>query len=156
MDTKYFSLEIRDNSKIVRIFLALLGISCLGVSVFWIIFNIRNGMGNTTLWITTTFLVVFGAYLVWQSLGYGKRYIAFEEHKIILRNNSFVKPVEMASANIEKIEVFPLKFIIHLKSSEKHLTRLGTSEIERIELLKDELVNFASENNITLEIQNEM
>jgi uncharacterized protein (DUF342 family) len=63
--------------------------------------------------------------------------------------------VDLPAQNIDKIEVFPLKVHIFHKSSKKILIRFGITEPEKIELIKDEIITFASANNIITEIKNE-
>ena len=155
MEKKFFSLETRENNKITRIFQIILGIACICIAVFWIIYNYRSVKADRTLWITVAFLLGFGAFQIFSGLGFISRYIEFDTNIIKLRNNSFLSPVDLSVANIEKIEIFPLKVHIFLKSAKKILIRFGVTDIEKVELIKDELIVFASVNNISMEIKNE-
>jgi hypothetical protein len=64
--------------------------------------------------------------------------------------------MEIYPADVEMIEIYPLKFIVKFRSSKRILTRFGVSDIEKIELIKDEIIKFAADHNILLEIKNEL
>ena len=155
MEKKLISLETRENNKITRIFQIVFGIACIAIAVFWIIYNYRSVKADRTLWITVAFLNGFGAFQIFSGLGFASRYIEFGTDIIRLKNNSILSSVDLAVANIEKIEIFPLKALIFLKSAKKILIRFGVTDIEKVELIKDEMMTFASANNIRLELRNE-
>ena len=155
MENKIFSLEIRENNKVTRIFQTVFGVVCIVIAVFWIIHNYKSVRSDRTLWITVFFLCFFGAYQIYSALGLASRFIGFGTATIRLKNNFLLPAVDLSAQNVEKIEVFPLKVHIFLKSSKKILIRFGVTDTEKIELIKDEIITFASENNITMDIKNE-
>jgi hypothetical protein len=155
MENKIFSLEIRENNKITRIFQIVFGIVCIGISVFWIIYNFRSAIADGTLWISVVFLCGFGAFQIYSGLGLASKYIEFGTGRIRLKNNSLFPSVDLSAENIEKIEVFPLKVHLFPKSSKKILIRFGVTSTDKVELIKDEIITFASVNNIKLDIKNE-
>lgn len=156
MEKKHFSLEMRDENRVTKVFQVILGVACIAIACYWLIYNIKSVKSDGKLWITVIFLIGFGGYLIWTGLGYGYRYIEFTGDMIRLKKNSFLSPVDIKVPDVESIEIYPLKFIVHFKSSETILTRFGVSDIEKIELIKDEIMKFATDNNITAEIKNEM
>jgi hypothetical protein len=156
MEKKHFSLEMRENNRLTMVFQIIFGTLCIAIAIYWLIYNFSAVKSDGTLWITVAFLTGFGAYLVWSGLGYAYKFVEFTEHLIRIRKNSFLPVVEVKSQDIEKIEIFPLKVVIKIKSSVTILLRLGVSNIERIELIKDEFTRFASDHNILFELQNEM
>jgi hypothetical protein len=155
MENKFFSLEMRENNILIRIFQIILGIICLFIAVFWVIYNIQSVKADGTLWITVAFLCGFGAFQIYSGLGYADKFIEFGDDRIRLRKNSLLPVLLIKGEQIEKTEVFPLKVLIILKSSKKILIRFGVTDTEKVELIKDEIITFASANNINLEIKNE-
>jgi hypothetical protein len=101
------------------------------------------------------FLAGFGSYLIWAGLGYSYKFIEFSETKIRIKNNSFLPVMEIRAEEMERIEVFPLKVIIILKSSKKILTRFGVSDTEKVEKIKDEIMKFATDTGIRTDLKNE-
>ncbi len=156
MTLKYISLEVRDNSRLTRIFQLIFGIVCIAVAIYWAILSINELKSGTSVWFTIAFLTCFGGYLVWISMGYGQKFIGFGDGMIRLKKNSFLPPEEIKLSDIEMIEIYPLKFIIRLKSARAVLTRFGVNDVERIELIKDELMKFSTDNNISVELKNEL
>jgi len=155
MEKKIFSLEMNEDNRVTKIFRFLLGILCVTIAVYWLVYNFREGKPDWSSWVSSVFLIFFGAYMVWTSLGYGYNFIEFKEDSIRLKNNSFLPLREFRCSDIEKITVYPLKFVIRLKSSRTVITRFGLSDIERNENIKDEILRFAEANNIPSEIKNE-
>ncbi|MGD0581435.1 MAG: hypothetical protein ABR974_00665 [Bacteroidales bacterium] len=156
MEKKHFSLEMRENNRLIMIFQVLFGLTCVAIAIYWFIYNARSVNPGSTLWVTVIFLTGFGAYLIWSGFGYGIRFIEFTAEKIILKKNAFLSAMEIYPADVEMIEIYPLKFIVKFRSSKRILTRFGVSDIEKIELIKDEIIKFAADHNILLEIKNEL
>jgi hypothetical protein len=155
MEKKHFSLDLRENNMLIRISQIIFGSVCIAVAGYWLVYNIKAVKSDGTLWITVIFITGFGAYLIWSGFGYGHRFIEFTGDMIRMKKNPFLPQIDMIASEVEHIEVYPLKFIIKLKSSKAILTRFGVSDIEKIELIKDEIIIFASDHNIPLEIKNE-
>ena len=155
MEKKHYSLEVRENNRLIRIFQIIFGFVCIAVAGYWLVYNINAVKSDGTLWITIIFITCFGAYLAWSGFGYGSRFIEFADGVIRLKKNSILPPLDIVASEVELIEVYPLKFIVKFKSGKKDLTRLGITDIEKIEMVKDEIISFASVHNIPLEIKNE-
>ena len=156
MEKRHFSLEMRENNRLTRVFQVIFGFLCIAIAIYWLIYNFTSVQSDRTLWITVAFLTGFGGYLIWSGLGYAYKFVEFMENRIRIRKNSFLPAVDLSSEDIEKIEVFPLKVTIARKSSAKILIRFGIGNVERIEQVKDEFTKFASDHNISFEIRNEM
>jgi len=151
METKYFSLEIHSDNRLTRIFRFLLGLFCIIIAGYWLVYNIRTGGNDLTLWITTLFLIIFGTYMVASSFGSCSTFIEFSEENIRIKNNSFLPARTIHAKDILKITVYTLKFKITLKESGSFITRFGMSDLERNELIKEEIISFAERNNIIKE-----
>lgn len=155
MEKKHFSLEMRDENRLTKIFQVILGLACIAIACYWLIYNIRSDKSGT-LWVTVIFLTGFGVYMIWSGFGYGYRFIEFVGDKITLKKNSFLSPVVINAREVGKIEMYPLKFKVIFRSSKMIQTRFGVSDIEKIELIKDEIIKFAADHNIPTEIKNEL
>jgi hypothetical protein len=156
METKYYSLELRENNTLIRVFRIIFGIACIGTAIFWCYYNFRAMKKDYNLWITVFFLSGFGIYLTRSGLGYGQRFIEISGRQIMFRKNSFLKKAEYTATEIEKIEFYPLKVVFSIRTGKKDLLRFGVSDVDKVESIKDDLMKFASENNIETEILNEM
>ena len=155
MGKKIISLEIRENNKLIRISQVIFGLVCLAISIFWFFFNISSSDGQGTLWITVFFLAGFGLFQIYSGLGFAEKYIEFDTGRIKLRINSLLRPSDLKANDISEVIVFPLKIMLIMKSGKKMLIRLGVTNSDRIDLIKDEFTRFATENRIQLEIRNE-
>jgi hypothetical protein len=156
MEKQHFSLEMRDDNMLTRIFKIILGILCLATDCYWLIFNLKAGNSGASVWGTEIFLLFFGSFIIWTGFGYGKRFLEFSVDKITLKKNIFLSPVVLRPSEIEKIELYPLKFHIKVINSKTILTRLGTSDIEKLDLIKEAILGFAEEHGIANEIRNEI
>jgi hypothetical protein len=156
METKYYSLELRENNTLIKVFRIIFGIACIGIAIFWLFYNFKAVRADNNLWITVIFLSGFGIYLVRSGLGYGNRFIEIGNSHIGFRKNSFLKRAEYDAGEIEKIGFYPLKVVFWLRSGKKDLLRFGVTDIEKVESIKDDLMKFATGNNIPGELINEM
>jgi hypothetical protein len=155
MDKKLFSLEIRDDNKLTKIFRIIFGLICFAIAIFWLVYNFRAVKGDRTLWITVAFLVSFGLFQIYAGFGLATKFIEISADKIRLKKNSMLQAVDLYADQIEKMELFPLKVQIYTKSGKKTLLRFGVSNPEKVEEIKDEIIKFASGNTFTFEIKNE-
>jgi hypothetical protein len=156
METKRYSLELRENNTLIKVFRIIFGAACIAIAIFWIFYNLNALKADKNLWITVAFLSGFGIYLFRSGLGYGFRYIEIGNDRISFRKNSFLKKAEYNIQEIEKIGFYPLKVVFHLRTGKKDLLRFGVSDIEKVESIKDDLMAFATENIIGTELVNEM
>lgn len=152
MGKKYYSLSTSENNIFIRIIRILFGIVCVGIAIFWIVYNIKSLKTDGMLWITVIFLSGFGFYQVWSGLGRATRFIEIDDGFIRLKKNPVLPAVTMTTQEIERIELFPLSVAFFMKSKKRILLRFGTTFYETNEKVKDEILSFAELNNIPLEI----
>jgi hypothetical protein len=152
MGINYYSLGSTENNRFVKILQIFFGIVCIGVAVFWLIFNARSLKSDGTLWITIIFLIGFGVYQIWSGLGHTTRFIEISHDSIRLKKNAVLPLVQMLPGEMEKIDFFPLNVIFYLKSKKKILLRFGTIYHETNEKIVDQLIGFAESNNIPFEL----
>jgi hypothetical protein len=155
MEKKYFSLDPKEDSRVVRIFQIVFGILCIIITLFWLIFNIRSGKTDNSLWITIIFLVGFGAYQILSGLGKTKKYIELGPDKIVLKQNSFLPMIQLKAADIEKIEIFPLSINYLLTNRKKINFMFGLSYTDIINPVKEAVMEFAEVNKISVEEKRE-
>jgi hypothetical protein len=151
MGEKLFFLEHRDGSHVTKIFQTVLGVLCIGIAIYWMVFNIKSLKSDTTLWITIAFLIFFGIYQILAGTGKTKKYIETGSEKIVLKQNSVLPPVTLKPGDLEKIELFSLSIIFTMKKSGKIKLRFGVTYTDIIQPVKDEIVQFAELHNIPFE-----
>ena len=155
MEKGYFSLEIRDDNRLTKIFRIIFGLSLCAIAIFWVIFNFGSVKADGTLWITVTFLISFGVFQIFTGFGLATKYIELNTNSIRLKKNSILPVVNLPADQIEKIELFPFKVHFFIRPGKKNLLRFGISDPDKVELIKSEIVNFADSNRLTLEIMTE-
>ncbi|OFY67089.1 MAG: hypothetical protein A2V64_02660 [Bacteroidetes bacterium RBG_13_43_22] len=155
MEKKLFFLELKESSGLTKIFQILLGVLCIIIAIYWLIFNFKSVKADGTLWITILFLVFFGIYQILAGTGRTRKYISTGPEKLVLKQNSVLPPVELNPADIEKIEMFPLSISFKIKNKSRIRFRFGLSYPEIIEPIKNEIVEFADLNIISLEVKDE-
>jgi hypothetical protein len=155
MEIKYFSLDPKEDTRVVRIFQIVFGIFCIIIALFWMIFNIRSGKTDNSLWITIIFLVGFGAYQILAGLGKTKKYIELGPDKIVLKQNSFLPIIQLKAADIKKIEIFPLSINFLLINRKKINFMFGLSYTNIINPVKEAVIEFAEVNKISVEEKRE-
>ncbi len=155
MEKKYFLLEAKDNSRLTKIFQFFLGIVCILIALFWIVFNFSSLKTDNTLWITIIFLIGFGSFEILAGLGKTVKYIEISSESIILKQNSVFPKIELKGKEIEKIEIFPLSIVFLGKNRNRNLLRFGISYAEIIAPVKDAVTEFAGLNNIHVEMKDE-
>jgi hypothetical protein len=155
MEKKYFSLEIRDDNRLTKIFKIIFGLLCFAIAVFWLIFNFRAVRADGTLWISVVFLMCFGIFMIYAGIGFATKFIELNTNILRLKKNSLLPVIDLSASQIEKIELFPLKVHFLARSGKKILLRFGISDPDKVDLIKGEIVGFAESNLITLEIKTE-
>lgn len=151
MEKKYFSLSPVDNGKLVKIIQAAFGVVCIGIAIYWMIFNIRSLKADGTLWITILFLTGFGFYMIWAGLGKASRFIEINTGSIRLKKTILLPASDLPATDIKIIELFPFKVIFFLKSGKNVTLRLSSSFYETNEKIKDAINLFAEEYSIEIE-----
>ena len=155
MEKNYFPLGKMDDNRIVKILQIIFGVACIGMSVWWIIFNLKSSKEDVTLWITTIFLAVFGFYMIWAGLGKAARYIIVNQTDITVKKNSFLSPEDLKAIETARIDIYPLSIVFFNKNGRKYLLRFGTVNYETNEKIIDNIIRFADENNIPYEVKEE-
>ena len=155
MEKKLFFLEPGESTKFTKAFQIILGILCVIIAIYWVIFNLQSIKTDSALWITIIFLILFGVYQLLAGTGRTRKYISTEPQQIVLKQNSVLPPVKLIPPDLEKIELFPLSIAFVTKKSSRIRFRFGLSYPEIIEPVKNEIVEFAELNNIQLEIKDE-
>jgi hypothetical protein len=155
MTGKYFLLEAKDNSRLTRIFQFALGILCILIALFWMVFNFRSLKADSALWITIIFLIGFGLFEILAGLGKTVKYIEIFPERIILKQNSVLPQIELKTSDIEKIEIFPLSIAFTGKNRNRHILRFGITYPEIISPVKEAVTEFAGLNNIPVEMKEE-
>jgi hypothetical protein len=155
MENKYFSLEPKENPRTVRIFQLAMGVICIAIAVFWIVFKIKSSESDNTLWVTIAFLVLFGIYEILAGTGKTTKYIKTGPDRIVLKQYSILPHIELLYVDIEKIELYPLSIIFYLKNRKRISMRFGLNYTEIIEPVKNEIIEFAVVNEIPLEVMKE-
>jgi len=155
MEKKIFTLEHRDNSRITRIFQFTLGVICIIIAIFWLVFNLKSLKADNTLWITIVFLTGFGAYEILAGLGKTAKFVDISDEKIILKQNSVLPGIELKASDMEKIEILPLSIKFTMKNHNRHILRFGLSYTEIIIPAKDTITEFAGMNKIPVEMKDE-
>ena len=152
METTYYSLGSVENNRFVKILQIVFGLLCIAVAVFWIVHNFKTLGSDTRLWITISFLTLFGLFQIWSGSGNAARYILIGRDNIRLKKNAILPAVNIVSTDIQKIEFFPLSLIFHLKPAKKIILRFGTVYYETNDKIVDKLFSFAETNNIPVEV----
>jgi hypothetical protein len=155
MEKRYFSLEIRDDNRLTKIFRIILGLLCCALAVFWVIYNFTSVKADGTLWITVAFIIVFGVFQIYAGFGLATKFIELSTDNIRLKKNSIIPAIDIPADQIERIELFPLKVHLFFRPGKKILLRFGISDPEKTRLIKGEIVSFADSNNLNLEIKTE-
>lgn len=155
MEKKYFYLGTSDDNRLIKIIRIVFGVICIGVAVFWIIYNVSYPGNNLTTWATIFFLTCFGFYQILSGTGYTRIFIETEAKSIRLKNNPVLPVKNIDPSGILKIELFPLSVFFFLRSGGKIKLRFGTTYPAIIDDIKEELIIFAENNNIPLKITEE-
>jgi hypothetical protein len=108
-----------------------------------------------SVWITIVFLTGFGVFQIMEGFGLTKIFIEFDNDNIRLKKNPVFPAVKFCSTDIEKIDLHPLNVIFRLKSGEKINLRFGATQIEKNELIKDEILDFADEFKVSIDVVEE-
>jgi hypothetical protein len=155
MEKEFYSLELREDNRLTKIFRILFGLLCIAVALFWVIYNMVSVKSDSTQWVTVAFLILFGAFQIYAGLGFAGKFIEFGKDNIRLRKNSVLPPISIPALKIKRIEIYPLKFQIFFSEKEMILYRFGISDTEKINIIKDALERYAEAHNLVLEIKNE-
>jgi hypothetical protein len=90
MEKTIIFLDPKENPLTIRIIQIIFGLTCIGVSVFWIIYNLKASDADKTLWITSLLLFGFGFYQIFIGNGKNKKFIEINNDTIILKKSSLL------------------------------------------------------------------
>jgi hypothetical protein len=152
METEYYQLGQSESSSFIKFIRVLFGLVCMGIAIYWMIFNITSAKTDLRLWITVLFLSGFGFYQVWAGTGRAARFIQISDDRITLKKNALLGAKQINASEIIKIEVYPLNLIFYFKDGKKIILRFGTTFTDIIDPVKNKTEEFASINSIALEI----
>jgi len=152
METKHFTLGNNEKNRLIKIIRILFGATCIAIACFWLIFNMKSGTGQGSGWLTVIFLTFFGFYQIWAGLGKAERYIAVSDAAINLKKFIFLPAIAVTASETQKIEFYPLKIRLMLKTGKFIILRFGTTYYESNEKVIDELSAYAQKNNIETQI----
>jgi hypothetical protein len=152
MEINHISLSASEINTPVKVISIVFGVVCIAVAVFWLNFNIQSLKTDRTLYITIIFLSGFGIYQILSGLGKTARYIEIGSDFIKLKKTAVLPPLMLRAGEIEKVELYPLNLIFFTKTKKKIILRFGTTYYETGIRVKDEIMNFAEQNNVPFEI----
>ena len=143
MELKYYTLGSGESGSFFKTVRIIFGVICIAVAIFWAFLSNTQAYTDGTIWITVTFLLLFGFYQIWSGLGKALRFIQFSENSIRLKKDAILPAVEIAASDIAKVDIYPMNLVIFLKSQKKILLRFGSMYQETNETVKDEILIFA-------------
>ncbi len=149
-------LDPKDNPLFVKVLQILFGLVCLGISIFWFIFNLKADYTDSALWITVALLACFGIYLILSGFGKTKRYIEINNDEIFLKKNALMPFSKLKNTDIRKIESLPLNIIFRMADGRKTILRFGINYPEVIPVVKDKLKEFSEINSIQFDAENDV
>lgn len=155
MEKKIILLDPKDNPLFIKVLQIIFGLVCLGVAIFWFIFNLKADYSDSALWITVALLACFGIYLILSGFGKTKRYIEISNNEIILKKNAILPVAKIGNTEIRKIESLPLNIIFRLADGGKTILRFGINYPEVIPVVKDKLKEFSEINSIPFDAEND-
>ncbi|HPI68070.1 MAG TPA: hypothetical protein PL003_02510 [Bacteroidales bacterium] len=155
MEKTIIFLDPKENPLTIRIIQIIFGFTCTGISVFWIIYNLKASDADQTLWITSLLLFGFGFYQILSGMGKTKKFIEIHNGKIILKKSSLLPKCIMNHTELKKIESYPLNINFYTGNRRKTVLRFGITYTEIIKTVKDRIEEFAASNNIPYEIKEE-
>ncbi|NMC37702.1 MAG: EbsA family protein [Bacteroidales bacterium] len=152
---KKLYLDGGDSGKLVRGFQLFFGIVCIAVAIAWIILYPGSVKTGLSFWISFLFLTGFGIFQVNSGIGRGRRFVVFEETRILFKSIPLLPPHEINPDEIERISIFPLNILFTLKNKRNVRIRLGTTHTDVIRPLKDAVAGYAEGKKITVEFEQE-
>jgi hypothetical protein len=155
MEKGHFSLGVTEDKQPMKLLRIVFGFLCLGVAVYWVVFNLLSDKPNGALWITVGFIFLFGIFQILTGFGLASTFIELDKNIIRLKMNSVLPAIDITSDQIERIELYPFKVHFLLKSGKNILLRFGISNPENVDLIKTEIIKFADSNNLKSETKNE-
>jgi len=153
MEKKFFTLEPKENPRLMRLFQIIFGIICILLAIYWVIFNGKSLKVDKTFWITIVFLASSGFYQILAGTGKTDRFIETGPGRIFLKQNSVLPGIALAPSDVKKMELFPMSIVFSLANGKKIIFRFGISDTEIIEQVRNEIISFGRLNGIEAEIK---
>lgn len=148
MEKIHFSLELHDTNRFTRVLYFVFGLICIAIAIYWLIYNINQSTTDWKLVITVIFLTLFGFYQLASGAGRVRRYFEIDGDLLKLKRSSILPSVIISASDLKSIEIFPLK--IHFNTGKRRiLFRLGVTELEKAELIKESVSAFAIKYGIS-------
>ncbi len=123
-ETRY-NIDLQEENRTGKIMRTVFGIACLAAAG-WYMYSIRGtAASSTSAWIATTFLLLFGFWMIASGLGYTRRYITVSDDRIILRQEFYRPPVIFTPTSLKAVEFKPLTIGFITETGRINL-RLGT------------------------------
>ena len=151
MEVTKISLDMRDSTKISRLFQVIFGLICLAVSA-WYLLNIAkaDNFSGTNL-IAIAFLFLFGIWELLTAAGITDRYIIISDEKIVLKNKYVFGPEIHKADNLVAVIFKPVSFELHHKDGSRTVVKLGIYYRERSAEIMEAVESFCTANSITTE-----
>jgi hypothetical protein len=146
---KRYSLESRENGRIVKILQIIFGIACIITAGWWAVFMMKSDESGN-YWIATLFMFLFGTFQIYSGLGYASKYIIIGSDTLSIRKTAIGKEQIVSHSEIERIEILPLSVKLILKSGANITISFSVTLAEGIDHIKDAVSTFGSENKIII------
>lgn len=150
-----YSLESRENNRIVKILQIIFGVACIITAGWWAVFMLK-ALESGNYWIATLFMFFFGAFQIYSGLGYASKYILIGSDSLTIRKTAIGKEQVITGGDIEKIEILPLSVKLILKSGGNITISFAVTLAEGIDRIKDAVATFGMENKILTEEKREV
>jgi len=150
MNDSVIYLDDKSEKKSIRNITVIFGFMCILTGGWWAVFLIRYPDNDNSYWAATAFLLLFGLYLIYDGLGYARRYIYREAGSIHIRQNSLLPKKNIEASTIEKIEIRSMDLVFIFKDKQRFRLKLGLKYPDLGQKIKDYIVQFAEETGIEL------
>ncbi|MFO7573732.1 MAG: hypothetical protein R6W67_01065 [Bacteroidales bacterium] len=152
---KRYSLESRENSRLVKIMQILFGIACIFTAGWWAVYMLK-ALESGNYWIATLFMFFFGAFQIYSGLGHASKYIIIGSDTLTIRKTAIGKKQVVTYGEIERIEILPLSVSLILRSGSKLTINFAVTLAGDIDHIKDAIADFGRNNNIITEDKREV
>jgi len=152
---KRYSLESRENSRIMKILQIIFGIACIITAGWWAVFMVKS-LESGNYWIATLFMFFFGAFQIYSGLGYASKYIIIGSDTLTIRKTAIGKEQMVTHSELERIEILPLSVKLVLRSGGNITISFSVTLAEGIDHIKDAVATFGRENKILTEEKREV
>lgn len=152
---KKYSLESRENSKLVKIMQIVFGIACIITAGWWAVFMLKS-LESGNYWMATIFMFFFGAFQIYSGLGYASKYVIVGSESLKIKKTAIGKEQVVTHGEIDKIEILPLSVKLILRSGGNITISFAVTLAGGIDIIKDALAGFGRDNKILTEEKREV